>query len=120
MKWALVGLFWLFLVKNSQSFGLVDDDDDCGDVYDTTFCSEQNTFHDHECSEVCSNQEFEKFLTTAPEIGNFKKCCDGDMYSFPNNCDDEGAWNNRKDNPRLCGAQGNITAVQYSISIGSG
>ena len=113
MKWALVGLFWLFLVKNSQSFVLDDDYDEgeCDDVY-KTYCSEQNTFHDLECSGVCSNQEFEDFLTTAPEIGNFKKCCD--MYSFENLCfdGDEGVWNHLKNNPRLCGAQGNATYFQ--------
>ena len=114
MKWALVGLFWLFLVKNSQSFGL-DDDDDCGDVYDTTYCSEQNTYHDHECSGGCSNQEFENYLTTAPEIGNFKKCCD--MYSFYNMCDnvDESAWNHQKNSQKLCGARGNVTHFQNFI-----
>ena len=106
MKWALVCLFWLVLAKTSQSFGFESDDDDCGDLY----CSEQNTYHDHECSGGCSNQEFENFLTTAPEIGNFKKCCDNDMYSFPNGCYDVdgGAWNHQINNPRLCGAQGNV------------
>ena len=114
MKWALVWLCWLFLVKNSQSFDL-DDDDDCGDVYDTTYCSEQNTYHDHECSGGCSNQEFENFLTTAPEIGNFKKCCD--MYSFYNMCDnvDESAWNHQKNSQKLCGARGNVTHFQNFI-----
>ena len=113
MKWALVGLFWLFLVKNSQSFGMVDDyvEDECDDVY-KTFCSEQNTYHDSECSGGCSNQEFENYLTTAPEIGNFKKCCD--MYSFYNMCDnvDESAWNHQKNSQKLCGAQGNVTHFQ--------
>ena len=116
MKWALVGLFWLFLVKNSQSFGLDDDYDEgeCDDVY-KTYCSEQNTFHDHECSGVCHHEKFEEFLTTAPEIGNFKKCCD--MYSFDNICDnvDESAWNHQKNTQKLCGAQGNVTHFQNFI-----
>ena len=117
MKWALVWLFGLFLVKNSQSFGVDHDyveEDKCEDVSDETFCSEQNTYHDHECSKVCHHQEFTEFLTTAPKIGKFKKCCDmGDMYSFENVCyEDEGAWNHRKNYPRLCGAQGNVPYFQ--------
>ena len=112
MKWALVWLFGLFLVKNSQSFGVDHDyveEDKCEDVSDETFCSEQNTYHDHECSKVCHHQEFTEFLTTAPKIGKFKKCCD--QYSFENACEagfDEGVWN-KKTHPRLCGAQGNLT-----------
>ena len=117
MKWALVWLFWLFLVKNSQSFGVDHDyveEDKCDDLAET-FCSEQNTYHDHECSGGCSNQEFENYLTTAPEIGNFKKCCD--MYSFYNMCDnvDESAWNHQKNSQKLCGAQGNVTHFQNFI-----
>ena len=113
MKWALVWLFWLFLVKNSQSsgfsFGLdTVEEDKCEYVYET-FCSEQNTYHDHECSEVCHHQEFQEFLTTAPKIGKFKKCCD--MYSFDNNCRDgvnEDSWKHWSNNPRLCGSPGNV------------
>ena len=111
MKWALVWLSWLFLVKNSQAFDEGDGNDDCDISH--TYCSEKNTYHDHECSEVCHHQEFQEFLTTAPKIGKFKKCCD--MYSFENLCQDEekgASWNHQKNNPRLCGAQGNVPYFQ--------
>ena len=120
MKWALVWLFGLFLVKNSQSsgfeFGLdTVEEDKCEYVYET-FCSEQNTYHDHECSDVCHHKEFKEFLTTAPKIGKFKKCCD--MYSFENLCQDEekgASWNYWKNNPRLCGAQGNVHCTYHTF-----
>ena len=106
MKWALVWLFWLFLVKNSQCQW--DGEDPCEDI-STTYCNEKNTYHDHQCREVCHHDNYYDFLTTAPKIGKFKKCCD--QYSFENACEagfDEGVWN-KKTHPRLCGAQGNLT-----------
>ena len=110
MKWALVWLFWLFLVKNSQSIGFSNGDseeDPCEDI-SPTYCNEKNTFHDHQCAKECHHETFKDFLTTAPEIGKFKKCCD--QYSFENNCPDEkGVWNNKTTHPRLCGAPGNLT-----------
>ena len=110
MKWALVWLFWLFLVKNSQAFDSGGGNDDCDISH--TYCSEQNTYHDHECTEVCHHEKFEEFLKDAPKIGKFKKCCD--KYSFENNCEEvgKGVWNHRDNSPRLCGAKGNVTHFQ--------
>ena len=108
MKWALVWLFWLFLVKNSQS-DMVDEgggngDDPCDEVGKKDqhyYCHEQNIFHDHECSGVCHHREFEEFKKDAPEIGKFKKCCD--MYSFRNDC-----AKTKKAHPYKCGGRGNF------------
>ena len=109
MKWALVWLSWLFLVKNSQAFDEGDGNDDCDISH--TYCSEKNTYHDHECSGVCQHEKFQEFLKKAPEIGKFKRCCD--MYSFENNCgDDEGLWNHQNNIKRLCGALGKVTHFQ--------
>ena len=118
MKWALVWLFWLFLVKNSQSIGFVNVDDDDSEEdpcegFEDHYCSEKNTYHDHGCAKDCHHDTFKDYLTTAPKIGKFKKCCD--MYSFENLCQDEekgASWNYWKNNPRLCGAQGNVPYFQ--------
>ena len=117
MKWALVWLFWLFLVKNSQSIDYGNDEDDpCEEIdaqIDDYYCSEKNTYHDHGCAKDCHHDTFKDYLTTAPKIGKFKKCCD--MYSFENLCQDEekgASWNYWKNNPRLCGAQGNVPYFQ--------
>ena len=112
MKWALVWLFWLFLVKTSQSIGFGNDEDDpCEEIdaqIDDYYCSEKNTYHDHGCAKDCHHDTFKDYLTTAPKIGKFKKCCD--QYSFYNNCpDNKGVWNNKTTHPRLCGAPGNLT-----------